>query len=100
MDFSSETAPGLYFRKKMDKAPQTVSLDADMIRLLIVIDEHKSLYQIAAEVEMDAATFKGPSGLLERAHRNRPQKPHWTRPSFIRAIEPDPGDRADGANRP
>jgi DNA-binding transcriptional regulator YhcF (GntR family) len=29
-----------------------------MIRLLLAIDERKSLYQIAAEVEMDAATFK------------------------------------------
>jgi len=58
MDLTSKTAPGLYFRKKMGKDPQTVSLDADMIRLLMVIAEHKSIYQIAAEVEMDAVTFK------------------------------------------
>jgi hypothetical protein len=58
MDFTPKTLPGLCFRKKMRKDPQTVSLDADMIRLLLVIDEHKSIYQIAAEVEMDAATFK------------------------------------------
>jgi DNA-binding MarR family transcriptional regulator len=58
MDFTSKTAPGLYFRKTIRKDHPPVSLDADMIRLLLVIDEHKSLYQIAAEVQMDAGTFK------------------------------------------
>lgn len=78
MDFSSKTAPALYFRKKMGKAPQTVSLDADMIRLLLVIDEHKSIYQVAAEVEMDAATFKKTlqrlleQGLIETVPRKAP----------------------------
>jgi predicted transcriptional regulator len=58
MDFSLKSTAGLHFRKTIRQDLQTVSLDADMIRLLLVIDEHKSLYQIAAEVEMDAAVFK------------------------------------------
>ena len=37
MDFTSKNAPGLYFRKNIRKDLQTVSLDADMIRLLLVI---------------------------------------------------------------
>jgi predicted transcriptional regulator len=78
MDFTSKTAPGLYFRKRIRKDLQTVSLDADMIRLLLVIDEHKSLYQIAAEVEMDAATFKKTlrrlleQGLVETVQKHAP----------------------------
>lgn len=58
MDFLSKSAAGLYFRKRIRKDLEPVSLDADMIRLLLAIDERKSLYQIAAEVEMDAVTFK------------------------------------------
>jgi len=57
MDFTSKSAAALYFRKKIRKDLQTVSLNADMIRLLLAIDERKSLYQIAVEVEMDAAAF-------------------------------------------
>jgi hypothetical protein len=58
MEFTSKSAAGLYFRKRIRKDLEPVSLDADMIRLLLAIDERKSLYQIAAEVEMDAATLK------------------------------------------
>jgi len=58
MDFLSKSGASLCFRKRIHKDLAPVSLDADMIRLLLAIDENKSLYQIAAEVEMDAATFK------------------------------------------
>jgi hypothetical protein len=47
----------LYFRKVIRKDTDQISLDADMIRLLIAIDAHKSVYQIAAEVGMDADLF-------------------------------------------
>jgi hypothetical protein len=36
-----------YYRKVIRKDHNEISLDADMIRLLIAIDENKSLYQIA-----------------------------------------------------
>lgn len=98
MDFTSKTAPGLYFRKNIRKDLQTVSLDADMIRLLLVIDEHKSLYQIAAEVEMDAATFKKTlqrllaQGLVESVQKHAPLLDktflHTVRLSLSRAIGP------------
>ncbi len=48
----------LYFRKVIRKDSDKISLDADMIRLLIAIDENKSLYQIAEEVNMQATTLK------------------------------------------
>jgi len=41
----------LYFRKKIRKDLQTVSLNADMIRLLLAIDERKSLYQISPKAD-------------------------------------------------
>ena len=47
-----------FFRKVILKDNDAVSLDADMIRLLIAIDENKSLYQIAEEVGMGTAAFK------------------------------------------
>jgi hypothetical protein len=47
-----------YYRKVIRKDNNEISLDADMIRLLIAIDENKSLYQIADEVEMEDATLK------------------------------------------
>jgi hypothetical protein len=47
-----------YFRKVIRKNNDQISLDADMIRLLIAIDENKSLYQIADEVDMRADTLK------------------------------------------
>ena len=46
-----------YYRKVIRADNDEVSLDADMIRLLIAIDESKSLYQIADEVDMDNTTF-------------------------------------------
>jgi hypothetical protein len=47
-----------YYRKVIRKDHNEISLDADMIRLLIAIDENKSLYQIADEVEMQDVTLK------------------------------------------
>ena len=56
-----------YYRKVIRTDSDQISLDADMIRLLIAIDESKSLYQIADEVEMKAVTLKkNLSKLLEQ----------------------------------
>ena len=56
-----------YYRKVIRKDNNEISLDADMIRLLIAIDENKSLYQIADEMEMEDATLnKNLSKLLEQ----------------------------------
>jgi len=48
----------IYYRKVIRADNDKVSLDADMIRLLIAINESKSLYQIADEVDMDNSSFK------------------------------------------
>ncbi|MCU0539619.1 MAG: hypothetical protein MUF46_06995 [Desulfobacterales bacterium] len=66
----------VHYRKKIRKDMQAVSLNADMIRLLMVIEEGKSLYQISAEAEMDAPTFKQTlaallaQGLIEPVQRD------------------------------
>ena len=48
----------VYYRKVIRKDNDAVSLDADMIRLLIAVDENKNLYQIAEEVDMGSLAFK------------------------------------------
>jgi DNA-binding transcriptional ArsR family regulator len=55
-----------------------VSLDADMIRLLIAIDESKSLYQIDDEMDLDHSTFRQAlsrlldQGLIEPVQKDIP----------------------------
>ncbi len=67
-----------YYRKVIRKDNTEISLDADMIRLLIAIDENKSLYQIADEVEMEDATLKKnlskllKQGLIEPVKKDLP----------------------------
>ena len=58
MNLSRSGQADLYFRKVIRKDSDEISLDADMIRLLIAIDENRSLYQIAEEVDMETATLK------------------------------------------
>lgn len=58
MDEGWTSRSDAYYRKVIRKDNAAVSLDADMIRLLIAIDENKNLYQIAEEVDMGTATFK------------------------------------------
>ncbi len=48
----------IYYRKVIRADNEKVSLDADMIRLLIAIDESKSLNQIADEVDLDNTSFR------------------------------------------
>jgi len=56
-----------YYRKVIRKDNDEVLLDADMIRLLIAIEENKNLNQISEEVDMEAAAFKtAMSKLLEQ----------------------------------
>jgi DNA-binding IclR family transcriptional regulator len=64
MEVPSKAGASVCYRKRIRRDLQSVSLNADMIRLLLVIDERKSLYQISAEAEMDAATFKRTLGSL------------------------------------
>ncbi len=78
MDSGSAGHQEIYYRKVIRKDNDKVSLDADMIRLLIAIDETKSLYQIADEVEMEASTLKKnlskllAQGLIEPVKKDLP----------------------------
>lgn len=58
MDIGRPGQQEIYYRKVIGKDNNQISLDADMIRLLIAIDENKSLYQIANEVDMRADILK------------------------------------------
>jgi hypothetical protein len=78
MDIGRPGQQEIYYRKVIGKDNSQISLDADMIRLLIAIDENKSMYQIANEVDMRADTLKInlekllKQGLIEPVKRNLP----------------------------
>ena len=56
----------MHFRKVTRLDSSEICLDADMIRVLIAIDESKDIATVAREVSMDAATIKATiSKLLE-----------------------------------
>ena len=58
MDFSSPEWSKLTFRKIKRIDSEEVCLDADMIRVLIAIDETKNLGQVGREVGMSLAAFQ------------------------------------------
>jgi len=67
MDIGLTGRSNMYYRKVIRTDNDEISLDADMIRLLIAIDENKSLNQIAEEVDMSGSEFKSTlSRLLEQ----------------------------------
>ena len=67
MDIGLTGRSNMYYRKVIRTDDDEISLDADMIRLLIAIDENKSLNQIAEEVDMSGSEFKSTlSRLLEQ----------------------------------
>lgn len=78
MDIGRPDQQQLYYRKVIRRDHNQISLDADMIRLLIAIDENKSLYQIADEVDMRADTLKAnlekllQQGLIEPVKKDLP----------------------------
>jgi hypothetical protein len=76
---SGWTGPSdVYYRKVIRKDNDAISLDADMIRLLIAIDENKNLYQISEEVDMGSLAFKKAlsklldQGLIESVQKDIP----------------------------
>ena len=78
MDIGRADYQDNYYRKVIRTDHDKISLDADMIRLLIAIDENKSLYQIAEEVEMEASTLNKnlskllAQGLIEPVKKDLP----------------------------
>ena len=57
MDILGPGQPKMYFKKVNRMDGEEINLDADMIRLLIAIDENKDMAQIAKEVGMDITTL-------------------------------------------
>jgi AAA+ ATPase superfamily predicted ATPase len=57
MDIPGPGQPKMYFRKANRMDGEEINLDADMIRLLIAIDENKDMSQIVKEVGMDITTL-------------------------------------------
>ena len=78
MDSGWTDRSDVYYRKVIRKNNDAVSLDADMIRLLIAVDENKNLYQIAEEVDMGSLAFKTAlsklldQGLIEPVQKDIP----------------------------
>jgi hypothetical protein len=64
MDIHSPDLPNKYFRKSIHKNQGEVSMDAGMVRLLMAIDEHKTVAQVAVEVGMNMATLRQTLGKL------------------------------------
>jgi hypothetical protein len=58
MDIGKPDQPEIFYRKILRKDQDQIALDAEMIRLLIAIDDKKSFSQIAAEVQMEPAILK------------------------------------------
>ena len=78
MDILGPGQPKMYFRKVNRMDGEEINLDADMIRLLIAIDENKDMPQIAKEVGMDITTLNITLKkllklkLIERVEKNVP----------------------------
>ena len=78
MDSGWTDRSDVYYRKVIRKNNDAVSLDAEMIRLLIAVDENKNLYQIAEEVGMGSLAFKTAlsklldQGLIEPVQKDIP----------------------------
>ena len=78
MDIGWTGRSDIYYRKVIRADNDKVSLDADMIRLLIAIDESKSLYQIDDEMNLDHSTFRQAlsrlldQGLIEPVQKDIP----------------------------
>jgi hypothetical protein len=78
MDIGLTGRSDIHYRKVIRSDNDEISLDADMIRLLIAIDESKSLNQIAEEVDMDNTALKNAlskllnQGLIEAVPKDNP----------------------------
>ncbi|MBW1981523.1 MAG: hypothetical protein JRJ12_09890 [Deltaproteobacteria bacterium] len=76
MEFSSRELPGLFFRKVIRDDMGNVSLDPQMMRLLLAIDENKPISQVAKEVGMNLPTLRenliklANTGLVEHVEKD------------------------------
>ena len=59
MPLNSQDLPQRYFKKTIRKNMEEITLDADMIRLLMAIDENKNISQVARAAEMNLSQVRG-----------------------------------------
>ena len=64
MDIHSPDLPNMYFRKSIAQDLGEVSMDAGMVRLLMAVDESKTIAQVATEVGMSMAALRQTLGKL------------------------------------
>jgi hypothetical protein len=89
MEITPQSLSQLRFRKNVRREKGDVSLDSDMIRLLMAVDESKTLSQVAAELRMEFSVLKNALsrlvqlGLLERLER----KNAVLEPAFFDALK-------------
>jgi len=58
MDILSKDVMSMFFRKAIRKDNSAVSMDGEMIRLLLSIDENKTISRIGEEIGMNTAVLK------------------------------------------
>jgi len=58
MDILSKDVMSMFFRKAIRKDNKAVSMDGEMIRLLLSVDENKTLSRIGEEIGMNTAVLK------------------------------------------
>ena len=58
MAFDSPNLPQRYFKKTIRQDMENITLDAEMLRLLMAIDENKNISQVARAAEMDLSKVR------------------------------------------
>jgi DNA-binding MarR family transcriptional regulator len=58
MDILSKDVTSMFFRKAIRKDNKAVSMDGEMIRLLMAVDENKTISRIGEEIGMNTAVLK------------------------------------------
>ena len=58
MPLNSQDLPQRYFKKTIRKNMEEITLDAEMIRLLMAIDENKNISQVARAAEMNLSQVR------------------------------------------
>ena len=89
MDVDGSKMAKMHFRKVTRLDSSEICLDADMIRVLIAIDETKDLGKVAKEVLMDAGTLKTTIAKLLELNLIEPVKKEGTYldEAFLQALK-------------